>query len=103
MLIHILATRFEDGVWKDWEHNCNAEETEAVIDSAYAKAIEHGRFGEPVFVDYLEGARYMFDVAFGSSESPREGDTQVYGVLVGEMVIANYQELERHFVLKLTA
>jgi len=52
--------------------------------------------------DYLEGARYIFDVAFGSLDNPREGDTRVYGVLVGDMVIAEYQKLQRYFALKLT-
>ena len=54
MLITILANRFEDGVWKDWEHSCNAEEAEGVIDSANAKAFDHGRIGRPVLIDYLE-------------------------------------------------
>ena len=102
MLITIFAMRFEGGVWKDWEHACTFAETEAVIDSANAKALEHGRTREPLFVDYLEGARYIFDVAYGSSHSLREGDTKVYGVQVGEMVIAQYEELQRHFALKLT-
>jgi hypothetical protein len=105
MQITIFAVRFEGGVWKDWEHTCTSAETEAVIDSANAKAIEHGRIREPMFIDidYLEGARYIFDVAFGAKNSPRDGDTKVYGVLVGCMVIAEYQELQRHFSLKLTA
>jgi len=95
--------RFEDGVWKDWEHACTYAETEAVIDSANAKAFDHGRNREPVFVDYLEGARYIFDVAYGTMKAPRDGDTKVYGVLVDDMIIANYQELQHHFALKLTA
>ena len=43
MLITIFAMRFEGGVWKDWEHACTFAETEDVIDSANAKAPEHGR------------------------------------------------------------
>jgi len=84
MLITIFAMRFEGGVWKDWEHACTFAETEAVIDSANAKALEHGRTREPVFIDYLEGARYIFDVAFGTKSSPLDGDTKMYGVLVPE-------------------
>lgn len=103
MFISVFALRFEGGVWKDWEHACTFAETEAVSDSANAKALEHGRIREPLFIDYLEGARYIFDVAFGTINSPRDGDTKVYGVLVGGMVIAEYQELQRHFALKLTA
>ena len=103
MLITIFAIRFEGGVWKDWEHACTFSETESVIDSANAKAFEQGRIREPVFVDYLEAARYIFDVAFGTKNSPRDGDTKVYGVLVGDMVIAEYRELQRHIALKLSA
>ena len=103
MLITIFAARFEGGVWKNWEHACTFAETEAVIDSANAKALEHGRIREPAFIDYLEGARYVFDVAFGTKNRPRAGDTRVFGVLVGSMVIAEYQELQRHIALKLTA
>ena len=103
MLITIFATRFEGGVWKDWEHACTFAETEAVIDSANAKALEHGRTREPVFIDYLEGARCIFDAAFGTKSSPRDGDTKVYGVLVGGIVIAEYEELQRHIALRLTA
>jgi hypothetical protein len=103
MLITIFATRFEGRDWKDWEHACTYTETEAVIDSANAKAFEHGGIREPVFIDYLEGARYVFDVAFGTKKRPRDGDTKVYGVMVGGMVIAEYRELLRHFALKLTA
>jgi hypothetical protein len=103
MQITIFATRFEGGVWADWEHACTFAETEAVADSARAKAFAYRRGREPVFIDYLEGARYIFDVAYGSSGSPREGDIKVYGVLVGGIVIAQYQELQRHFALKLSA
>ena len=103
MLITIFATRFHGGVWKNWEHACTFTETEAVIDSAKAKALENGRVKEPGFTDYLDGARYVFDVAFGTKNRPREGDTRVFGVLVGGMVIAEYQELQRHIALKLTA
>ena len=59
--------------------------------------------GNPLYSDYLEGAKYIFNVAFGSAESPREGDTDVYAILVGEMILGNYQELQRHFALKLSA
>ena len=103
MQITIFATRFEGGAWKDWEYACTYVEAEAVIDSANAKALDHGRIREPVLIDYLEGSRYIFDVAYGTMNSPRDGDTKVYGVLLGGMVIAEYQKLERHLRLKLTA
>lgn len=103
MQITIFAMQFKGGVWKYWEHACTFAETVAVSDSANAKANDHGRINEPVFVDYLEGARYIFDVAYGTTESPRDGDTEVYGVVVSGMVIADYQELQRYFALKLSA
>lgn len=100
MQITVLAIRFKGGAWKCWEHACTFAETEAVSDSASAKAHDHGRTGEAMFVDYLEGARYIFDVAYGTMEHPRAGDTKVYGVVVGGMVIADYQELQLYFALK---
>ena len=103
MLITIFATRFQGEVWKDWEHICNEEEVEAVVDSANAKADERIRGGSPNFADYLAGARYIFDVACGPRERPREGDTEVYGVLVDEVVIARFERLREHFALRLTA
>ena len=51
MQITIFATRFEGGAWKDWEHACTYVEAEAVIDSANAKALDHGRIREPVLID----------------------------------------------------
>jgi hypothetical protein len=103
MLITVFATRFSGGVWKDWEHTCTEEEVEAIADTANAKADERCPGGTPVFADYLEGARYIFNVAFGPPESPREGDTDVYGVLVDEIVIARFKELREHFAMRLTA
>ena len=103
MLITIFATRFLGGVWKDWEHICNEQEVDAVVDSAKAYSDDRGPGGSLVFVDYFRGARYIFDVVKGPPESPREGDTRVYGVLVDEVVIARFQQLREHFELRLTA
>jgi len=100
MLITIFATQFLGGVWKDWEHTCNEEEVEAVVDSANAKAAERFPGWPPTFEDYLNGARYMFNVAYGAPESPREGDTKVYGVLVNDVVIARFEQLREHFAQK---
>lgn len=102
MLITIFAVRFLAGVWKDWEHLCNEEEVDAVADSAKAKADEREPGGTPTFTDYLLGARYIFNVAFGPPENPKEGDTSVYGVLVDEVVIARFQQLREHFALRST-
>jgi len=59
--------------------------------------------GTPTYADYLEGARYIFNVAFGPLASPGEGDTNVYGVLVDNVVIARFEELREHFARRLTA
>ena len=99
MKIIVLAERFEVGAWKDWEHTCDEEEVEAVIDSANAKAADrtHPR---PSYIDYLKGAAYVFDVAFGSREDPKDGDTRVYGAIVDEVLIGIKDRVERHFLLK---
>jgi hypothetical protein len=46
------------------------------------------------------GAAYVFDVAFGSREDPKDGDTRVYGAIVDEMLIGISDKVERHFLLK---
>jgi len=103
MLITIFAFRFGGGIWLDWEHTCDENELEAVADSARAKAADHDRPGSLLYLDYLEGAKYIFNTAFGTAENPREGDTNVYAVVVDQMVIGRYEELKRHFALKLSA
>lgn len=102
MKIIVLAERFDENVWRDWEHICTDEEVEAVIDSANAKCADrmHSR---PSYIDYLMGAAYIFDVAFGVPENPRNGDTQVYGAIVDEMLIGITDKVERHFLRKDTA
>jgi hypothetical protein len=102
MKIVVLAERFEEGAWKDWERSCDEEEVEAVIDSANAKAADrtHPR---PSYIDYLTGAAYVFDVAFGPRGDPKDGDTRVYGAIVDEMLIGISHKVERHFLLKDTA
>lgn len=99
MRIIVLAERFEAGVWKDWEHTCGEEEVDAVIDSANAKARDQLQ-SKPSCIDYLKGAAYVFDVAYGSRENPRDGDTQVYGVIVDEVVIGTREKVQRHRLLK---
>ena len=34
----VLGKRYEDGAWRNWEHVCDGEDLEAVIDSARAKS-----------------------------------------------------------------
>jgi hypothetical protein len=102
MKIIVLAERFEEGAWKDWEHTCDEEEVDGVIDSANAKAADRMQ-SQPSYIDYLTGAAYIFNVAFGSREDPKDGDTRVYGAIVNEMLIGIYEKVEHHFLLKDTA
>jgi hypothetical protein len=96
----ILAIRFENGAWKDWEHTCSEEEVKAVVDSARAKAFEQSRYQKPSYVDYLDGARYIFNVIRGPLEKPMEGDTRVYGVSMDKKVIGRIEELDRRSAIK---
>jgi len=97
MEIVIFAERFKNGIWKAWEHTCSDEELAAVEDSARAKAQNRLSFGPPLPADYLEGARYIFNVAFGPQDNPRDGDTRVNGVCVDGVVVGVLQKLGRHF------
>jgi hypothetical protein len=68
------------------------------VDSASAKT--SGRqVAAPAYFDYLEGARYVFNVAPNPSHSPRDGDTDFYGVRVNQIVIVQFKEPRRHFAL----
>ncbi|HEY2469671.1 MAG TPA: hypothetical protein VGI45_17760 [Terracidiphilus sp.] len=99
MKIVVLAERFEEDVWRDWEHVCNEDEAESIFDSANAKAADH-MHPRPSYIDYLMGAVYIFDVARGTPDDPRNGDTRVYGAIVDEMLIGIRDKVERHFLLK---
>jgi len=96
MKIVVLAERFENGAWRDWQHMCDEEEVAAVIDSSNAKAADRMQ-SRPSYIDYLTGAAYIFDVAFGPRENPKDGDTRVYGAIVDEMLIGISEKIERHF------
>jgi hypothetical protein len=96
MKIVVLAERFENGAWGEWQHACDKEEVESVIDSANATAADRMQ-SQPSYIDYLTGAAYIFNVAYGSREEPREGDTRVYGAIVDEILIGIYDKIERHF------
>lgn len=99
MKIVVLAERFEEGAWRDWEHTCDQDDIEAILDSAYAKALDHGHH-RPSYIDYLHGARYIFNVANGPKHTPREGDTRVYAAIVDEMLIGIVDKIEHHLLLK---
>lgn len=99
MKIIVLAERFEDGQWKDWEHICNEAEIDAVADSAMAKAADHMHLSQPAYIDYLDGAAYIFNVARGMREAPRDGDVRVYAAIVNNILIGINDDIERHFRL----
>ena len=100
MRIIVFATRFKNGVWMDWEHECDEKETEAVVDSANAKSFGRAFSREPLPVDFLGGARYIFDRARGTLEIPADGDTLVYGVSVDGVTLARSAALDRNFAEK---
>jgi len=96
-IIVVYGLRFERGKWQNWEHTCSTNDLDGVVDSAKARAADHGRLANPVYMDFLEGARYVFEVAYGSREDPREGDLCVYAVRIDQMVIGDYEELKHYF------
>ncbi|HEY2467802.1 MAG TPA: hypothetical protein VGI45_08165 [Terracidiphilus sp.] len=102
MKIIVLAERFGDGAWSDWEHTCDKEEVEAVVDSAKAKAADRKLYHSD-YIDFLTGAAYIFDVAYGPQDNPKDGDVRVYGAIADGMLIGIYDKIEHHFVLKLRA
>ena len=77
----VFAERFEHGAWKYWEHECDKEEIPALEDSATAKAFSRTPSGQPLYIDYLRGAEYLFNVVHGRS-GPADGDTRVFGIRV---------------------
>jgi hypothetical protein len=99
MNIIVFACRFEDRNWKAWEHECTAEEGDAVHDSAMAKAQDRLNFGPPELMDYLFGAHYIFEIARGSAERPREADTRVHAVCVDGMLFGSSTQLSQQFGL----
>lgn len=96
MKITVFAERFEDGAWRHWQHTCSEEEVEAVVDSANAKAADRLQ-SQPSHIDYLTGAAYIFDAAFGAREDPKDGDIRVYGVIVDDILIGSYCKIEQFF------
>lgn len=98
MKLVILAEKFKAGTWRHWKYICNENDIEAITDSAYVKAMDRANFGDPSPMDYLMGARYIFNVAYGSEDVPKEGDTRVYALLLNQIIIGFYERFERHFL-----
>src|SRR5580700_4816168 len=92
----VFAEQFRNGSWDVWEHTCTRSEVEAVFDSAFQRAHQRSSHGQPIHDDFLEGARAVFNVALGSPESPRDGDTRVYCVCMGDVVIGVYEKVHRY-------
>ena len=95
MEIAVLAIRFVDGSWKEYQHFCSREEVDAVLNSAAAKAFEKFRYSAPQYADYLAGAGYVFNVKRGADDRPAEGDTLVYGVQVDGNVVRHTMDRDR--------
>jgi hypothetical protein len=92
----VFAEQFRSGSWNVWEHACTRNEVEAVFDSAFNRAHQRSAHGQPVHDDFLEGARSIFNVTLGTAESPRDGDTRVYCVCMGQVVIGVYEKVRRY-------
>jgi hypothetical protein len=95
----VFAERFEHGAWKYWEHECDKEEIPALEDSATAKAFSRTPSGQPLYIDYLRGAEYLFHVVYGRS-GPAEGDTRVFGIRVDKILIAECERFTQYLELK---
>ena len=93
MQITIFAARFAGNSWKEYQHLCSQEEAEAVIESAKAKAFEKFRYQTPQYADYLAGAGYVFNVAYGSQDKPAEGDSLVLGVQLDDKIVRHTTDI----------
>ncbi len=96
MGIHIFAERFTSGSWDFWEHRCGPKEADALVKCAIARALVRESTEKPSHNDFLESARHLFNVALGEPSSPRDGDTRVYCVCVGQVVIGIYEKVHQY-------
>ena len=92
MRLVVFAKRFEHGAWKYWEHECDKEDILALEDSANAYAFSRTPSGQALYINYLRGTEYLFNVVRGRS-GPAEGDTRVFGIRVDKILIAEYEKL----------
>jgi len=84
--IVVFAKVFRKGNWEISEHRCSDEDVDAVEDSARAYA-QNRLSVHPLPIDYLQAAKYVFEVACGPEDKPKEGDTRVHGVSVNAILI----------------
>lgn len=92
MKITIVGKCFGNENWEGWEHTCSEEEVLWFEESALAKAQDRSHSGSPLRIDYLKGASYIFDVAYGTPKEPRDGDTRVHFVSVNGVRVESSKE-----------
>lgn len=95
MEIIVFAKVFSRGTWGYWEHKCTWSEVERVVDSARVKASDRLHLGPPLPIDYLGGVRYIFDVARGTLDKPKDGDSVVYGANLNGLLIQTLEQLRQ--------
>ena len=96
MEIVVFAEQFKDGAWNPWEHTCSRKEANAVTDFAIERAENCAPDQQPIYSDFLESARQVFDVARGTPGNPKDGDTRVYCVCVDEVVIGDHNRIRQY-------
>jgi hypothetical protein len=99
MRLVLFGEKFESGKWQQWKHQCDEVEVDAITDSAYVKAMEKANFGPPSPMDYLMGARSIFNISYSAEYGPIDGDIQVYALIVNQILVGFYDRFERHFAL----
>ncbi len=96
MEIHVFAEQLMNGSWDFWEHTCSPKEVKALVDTAVARALDRRPVEKPIHGDYLEGARNIFNVSLGLPTDPKDGDTRVYCVCVGKVVIGDFEKVRQY-------
>lgn len=99
-IIAVYRLRFERGKWKS---SGNIVSIFAPLRRSRDRGFRKGQSsrsspaGKPIYSDYLEGSRYIFNVAYGSRENPEEGDLQVFAVRVNQMILGSYEDVKQYF------
>ncbi|HEY1806777.1 MAG TPA: hypothetical protein VGG45_20065 [Terracidiphilus sp.] len=96
MNLIIFAEQFRNGIWDVWEHPCSPKEAQAVLNSAQSVAKGYTPQGRLAHEDFLAGARRLFNVARGTTSSPKDGDIQVYCLCVDQTVIGVCEKIRRY-------
>jgi len=96
MEIIVYAEKFINGNWDVWEHTCSPMEVEILVDSVRTRAHNRPSNCKPTHDDFLQSARHIFDIARGVPANPQEGETHVYCVCVGHLVIGVYEKITQY-------